>query len=64
MFIQLPAECSCESVGTNCTSCMADARCVWKNSHCKEAPPSLTEVARNKIILSEINCWKNATLSF
>ena len=46
-------ECSCENIGTDCRTCMADTRCVWKKKSCRPAPSSINEKARNKIMLSE-----------
>ena len=55
-------QCICENLG-DCTTCMADTRCVWKRKSCKQAPSPMPEKARNKIILGEINFVQKNVIS-
>ena len=44
-------ECKCQKSGTDCSTCMAEDRCVWKSNTCKATKPSVTEKKRRRIKL-------------
>ena len=52
-------ECVCGEL-SDCTTCMDDNQCIWKQGLCRAAPSDITEEDRNRVKLSK---WPNSQTS-